>query len=49
MPWLAITLDVSPANAETLVDALLETGAASVELGAGPRASIALMKAAGGA
>ena len=33
MPWLAITLDVSPANAETLVDALLETGAASVELG----------------
>lgn len=33
MPWLAITLDVAPANADTLVDALLETGAVSVELG----------------
>ena len=33
MPWLAITLDVSPANADTLADALIEAGAVSVELG----------------
>jgi ribosomal protein L11 methyltransferase len=33
MPWLAITLEVAPANAETLADALLETGAVSVETG----------------
>lgn len=33
MPWLAITLDVAPANAETLADALLESGAVSVETG----------------
>lgn len=33
MPWLAITLDVAPANADTLVDALLEAGALSVEVG----------------
>ena len=34
MPWLAITLDVSPANAETLVDALLEAGAAQTRFDA---------------
>lgn len=33
MAWLAITLDVAPANADTLVDALLEAGAVSVEIG----------------
>ena len=31
MAWLAITLDVVPQNTDTLVDALLETGAVSVE------------------
>ena len=33
MAWLAITLDVVPQNTDTLVDALLETGAVSVEVG----------------
>ncbi len=33
MAWLAITLDVPPANADTLADALLEAGAVSVETG----------------
>ena len=32
MAWLAVTLNVLPANADTLVDALLETGAVSVEV-----------------
>ena len=31
MPWLAVTFDVTPANIDALVDALLETGAVSVE------------------
>jgi len=33
MAWLAITMDVAPANVDTLVDALLEVGAVSVEIG----------------
>lgn len=33
MAWLAVTLNVTPANADTLVDALLEAGAVSVEIG----------------
>jgi ribosomal protein L11 methyltransferase len=33
MPWLAITLDVAPANVDTLTDALLEAGAVSAEVG----------------
>jgi ribosomal protein L11 methyltransferase len=32
MPWLSVTLNVAPANADTLVDALLEAGALSVDL-----------------
>jgi ribosomal protein L11 methyltransferase len=32
MPWLAVTLNVAPANADTLVDALLEAGAVSVDV-----------------
>ncbi len=33
MAWLVITLDVAPANVDTFADALLETGAVSVEIG----------------
>jgi ribosomal protein L11 methyltransferase len=32
MPWLAVTLNVAPGNADTLVDALLEAGAVSVDV-----------------
>lgn len=32
MAWLAVTLNVTPANADTLVDALLEAGALSVDI-----------------
>ena len=32
MAWLTVTLDVTPANADTLVDALLEAGAVSVDV-----------------
>ena len=33
MPWLAVTLNVAPAHADTLADELLEAGALSVEIG----------------
>jgi ribosomal protein L11 methyltransferase len=33
MPWLAVTIDVTPENVDTFADALLETGAVSVEVG----------------
>jgi ribosomal protein L11 methyltransferase len=32
MPWLAVTLNVVPANADALVDALLDAGAVSVDV-----------------
>src|SRR5688572_28169667 len=32
MPWLAVTLEVEPGNAESLSDALLESGARAVSL-----------------